>query len=148
MKKCIGIVVLALAVAGLALPAPAAYAGPNVGSSKSDQPHSTRQFTITNNSSQTVTYDVWWGDDFNGGYKGETLKPGYYMWYSVDPDKNGNFPQPKIHFPGADRKGNPVWKFYVLKDNLVTDGQTGTVGSPKAYTFDDAAYNSVDLHRQ
>jgi hypothetical protein len=140
MWKCISVVVLALAVVGLALPTPAAHAGPT-GSSKSDQPSYTVQLNITNNSSQRVTYFVWFGKERPIA---DTLNPGDSTNFYHPSDSNGNAPQPHIKFVTA-VSGKKDWKFYDLNGYLVTDGQAGTVGSPNAYEFDDAANNSIDF---
>jgi hypothetical protein len=139
MRKCIGFVVLALAVATLALPTPAAHAGPRVGSSQSDQSSNKRAFSITNNSSCTITYTIWWTNSTNTAQA--TLAPGRGATCSYGPDSNGDFQKPHISFRAE--VGGKTDTVYDLDDSAVTDGQKG-----KLYEFKDTGRNTIDLFKQ
>jgi hypothetical protein len=140
MTKWIGVVVLALAVVGLALPTPAAYAGPPR-SSQSDQPSSNRAFSITNNSSCTITFTIRTG---NGKTDELTLAPGRGAAVSYGPNSKGQFLKPQISFRAE--VGGKTDTFYDLDDSPVTDGQTGPVGT--VYEFKDTGRNTIDLFKQ
>jgi hypothetical protein len=142
MRKCIGFVVLALAVATLALPTPTAYAGPNVGSSQSDAPSSTHQFTITNKSNKTITYKVWW-ENTNNSYE-DTLAPGKSYWYSIGPNSDGSYARPFITY--CPTVGDSTETTVLLHGNPVTDGQTGTFGSPNLYNFYNTGSKTIKIY--
>jgi hypothetical protein len=135
MWKSLGVALFALA---LAAPAPA-VGGP-IGVSQSDLPSYTHQFTITNNSTHTIRYTVWWT---NSTTYHDTLAPGQGMTYSIGPDSNGKFARPHVSFRAV--VGGKTDTVYDLHGNLVTDGQTGTDGSPKPYDFEDTGPNTIDF---
>jgi hypothetical protein len=124
------IVVPVLVTLGLALCRPAS--AQNIGHSQADLPVVRGEFTLTNSTSYTITYLVRWGN--RGFWDKVVLPPGWTETHSHGLDGNLRAPVPHIQFQRWNNGLSEI-KSYRMDFYVVSDGMTGSSGTPKPYYY-------------